>query len=331
MANFYMGVLPFAGIVLWLTSRRAYGHRFMVLGIMFAVMTLYDLGKYTRSLACSITPCPAFRCSGDRRIRSFSWARWEPSSQASAWITSFRRGEEISRASLVALGGIATFAFVAAIGMAIWLGKLQQSGADILIALGFVLATFAVVIAIRSDCAASPGGRRDGARCAHVRRFRLEHASQRFPPACPHREYDAMRLDETENDTILALKKHIVTDATRRDRVEIAGLGFHWPNLGLVHGFENTLGYNPLRLKHYSTATGAGDQVAASSSTISRRSSRPIARPSRTSWACASSPIGAPIAQVDSAPGANPLPLVARTKDAYIYENPDALPRVMVG
>ncbi len=31
MANFYMGVLPFAGIVLWLTSRRAYGHRFMVL------------------------------------------------------------------------------------------------------------------------------------------------------------------------------------------------------------------------------------------------------------------------------------------------------------
>jgi hypothetical protein len=145
----------------------------------------------------------------------------------------------------------------------------------------------------------------------------------------PIAEYDALRL-ETQNDTILELKKHIVEDGTRRDRVEIAGLGFHWPNLGLVHGLENTLGYNPLRLKHYATATGAGDQVAG----IEQHNFAPLFPSSRSPFANLMGlrfiAIGAPIAEVDPRIRSNPLPLVARTKDAYIYENPDALPRVMV-
>ncbi len=49
---------------------------------------------------------------------------------------------------------------------------------------------------------------------------------------------------------------------TRRDRIELAGLGFHWPNASLTHGLENTLGYNPVRLGLYSAATGAEDTVS---------------------------------------------------------------------
>ena len=50
-------------------------------------------------------------------------------------------------------------------------------------------------------------------------------------------------------------------DDTRRDRIELAGLGFHWPNASLTHRLENTLGYNPIRLALYSQATGAEDHV----------------------------------------------------------------------
>ena len=37
----------------------------------------------------------------------------------------------------------------------------------------------------------------------------------------------------------------------------MVGLGFHWPNAGMIHGLEHTLGYNPLRFAFYAKATGA--------------------------------------------------------------------------
>ena len=63
------------------------------------------------------------------------------------------------------------------------------------------------------------------------------------------------------NATIAILKSKVVADETRRDRIELAGLGFHWPNASLTHRLENTLGYNPVRLALYSEATGAEDHV----------------------------------------------------------------------
>ena len=53
---------------------------------------------------------------------------------------------------------------------------------------------------------------------------------------------------DTRNATIAILKSKVVADDTRRDRIELAGLGFHWPNASLTHRLENTLGYNPVRL-----------------------------------------------------------------------------------
>ena len=76
------------------------------------------------------------------------------------------------------------------------------------------------------------------------------------PPAI----YEVLEPD-TRNATIAILKSKVVADATRRDRIELAGLGFHWPNASLTHRLENTLGYNPVRLALYSEATGADDHV----------------------------------------------------------------------
>ncbi len=79
----------------------------------------------------------------------------------------------------------------------------------------------------------------------------------------PTAMYDALRPD-TANPTIARLKSELATPPTpdRRDRIELAGVDFHWPNASMTHRLDNTLGYNPLRLDAYSRATGAGDQVA---------------------------------------------------------------------
>jgi hypothetical protein len=72
-------------------------------------------------------------------------------------------------------------------------------------------------------------------------------------------------LDPQVREPLLeALKTRVEAAAsdTRIDRVELTGLGFHWPNASLVHRLHNVLGYNPVRLGLYSAATGAEDHVA---------------------------------------------------------------------
>ena len=57
-------------------------------------------------------------------------------------------------------------------------------------------------------------------------------------------------------------QEHVGTVSNGLDRVELTGLGFHWPNASLVHRLHNVLGYNPVRLGLYTAATGAEDHVA---------------------------------------------------------------------
>jgi hypothetical protein len=134
---------------------------------------------------------------------------------------------------------------------------------------------------------------------------------------------------DTRNATIAILKSKVVADATRRDRIELAGLGFHWPNASLTHSLENTLGYNPLRLALYSEATGAEDHVGLPD----QRKFSPLFPSYRSTLANLLGlrfiATGAPIETMDPRLKPGDLPLVARTTDGYIYENPDAFPRVL--
>ena len=137
--------------------------------------------------------------------------------------------------------------------------------------------------------------------------------------------YDVLEPD-TRNATIAILKSKVVADATRRDRIELAGLGFHWPNASLTHGLENTLGYNPVRLALYSAATGAEDHVGLPD----QRKFSPLFPSYRSTLANLLGlrfiATGAPIETIDARLKAGDLPLVARTTDGYIYENPRRLP-----
>jgi Bacterial membrane protein YfhO len=133
------------------------------------------------------------------------------------------------------------------------------------------------------------------------------------------------------NETVRLIKAQIRLGAKpdRRDRVEMVGLGFYWPNVGLVQGFDTTLGYNPLRIADFSKATGASDIVVGPKD----REFTPLFPSYRSLMAdmlglrliiC-----GIPIEKVDASLKPGDLIPIGRTKDGYVYENPRALPRAM--
>jgi hypothetical protein len=145
--------------------------------------------------------------------------------------------------------------------------------------------------------------------------------------ALPPSTYDVLE-PSTGNATIGILKSSVVENDRRRDRIELVGLGFHWPNASLTHGLENTLGYNPLRLALYSKAVGAEDHVGLPE----QRKFSPLFPSYRSTLAdllglrfIAS---GVPIEEIDHRLRAGDLTLITRTGDGYLYENPRAVDRV---
>ncbi len=141
--------------------------------------------------------------------------------------------------------------------------------------------------------------------------------------------YDVLR-PETQNETVATLKRLLAQPegSPRRDRVELLGMGFEWPNAGMVHGFDHTLGYNPLRLADFSDAVGTRDTIAGPD----QRKFTALFPSYRCRLAdylglrYIATPV--PIGQVDRTLRAGDLRFVAFTREGYIYENPRALPRV---
>jgi hypothetical protein len=148
--------------------------------------------------------------------------------------------------------------------------------------------------------------------------------------ALPPSTYEALEPG-TPNETVAILKRKTAEGRsdTRRDRVELAGLGFHWPNAGMTHRLENTLGYNPVRLGLYSRATGAGDTVGLPEdrkfSTLFPSYKSQLADLLGLRYIAT----GVPLQQIDPAAQESDFPLVAKTRDGFIYENPRALPRAV--
>jgi hypothetical protein len=160
--------------------------------------------------------------------------------------------------------------------------------------------------------------------------------------AYPAATFDALATD-THDPVIPFLQKKVAETRApdRRDRVELAGVGFHWPNAGMIHGLENTLGYNPLRFDFYAKATGAIDHAA-----LPEQKEFSALEPSYDSLLADMLGLrfivtGAPVETMDkkltpgrlteiarfpAIPGIPPAPGRAET---YVYENPRALPRVL--
>ncbi len=153
------------------------------------------------------------------------------------------------------------------------------------------------------------------------------HMSTGLPP----QNFEALRPD-TWDETVRLLKEELDAAAApdRRDRVELVGIGYHWPNLCMIQGCDHVLGHNPLRLKSFNDATNAYDTVA---NWKDRRFS-PLFPSYRSAFADLFGlrfiAVSVPVEKVDPSLKPGDLKLVARTRDAYVYENPHALPRVML-
>jgi hypothetical protein len=139
-------------------------------------------------------------------------------------------------------------------------------------------------------------------------------------------------LEPTSRSPTLALLKSKVkatTTETKRPRVELTGLGFHWPNASLTHRLDNVVGYNPVRPRRYAEAVGAGD----SSGNADQRAFPPLFPSYRSTMANLLGlryiATGIPIEQIDKRLSPGDLPLLAKTADGYVYENQAALPRVL--
>jgi hypothetical protein len=147
----------------------------------------------------------------------------------------------------------------------------------------------------------------------------------------PPTVYDALRVD-TKNETVALLKARLAAHAApdRRDRVELVGIAYPWPNISLIHDFDEVFGHNPLRLKTFAAATGVGDTVA----TPEQRTFSPLFPSYRSAFADLFGlrviATGVPVERIDSSLKPGDLTFIARTADAYVYENPRALPRAFL-
>jgi hypothetical protein len=148
--------------------------------------------------------------------------------------------------------------------------------------------------------------------------------------AMPPTQYEELRAD-TKNGTVAFLRAHLgrPANSTLRDRVELVGLGFEWPNIGLIHNFDHVLGYNPVRLGETVEAISASETVAEAR----QRVFTPLFPSYRSTMADLLGlryiAIDRPIETFDKKLRLGDLKLVSQTSDRYIYENPRALPRVI--
>lgn len=329
MADFYMGIVPIIGIVAWMTTRAAYARRVVLFPVLFCVMIAYALGRYTPVFPALYHLLPGadlFRRPADSLFLVGALGAL----LAGFGLNSILRGgpATLSKATKIVLAALFAAALAGGLGMAIWLGKLRMAIPEMGIAALTIGITFvALAYALRH------------ARSHPIRVAVVLAVCLTADLAWNIRPNDSTGLDpeiytalrpESTNDTLSILKSRIVKDEQRRDRVELAGLGFEWPNLALVHKLENTLGYNPLHMSAYSAATGAKDHVAGwdqrKFSALMPGYRSPLANLLGLRFIAT----GVPIEKIDPKLAANPLPLVARTSNGFIYENPDALPRVMI-
>ena len=328
MGDLYAGALPFVLLVgVGLLGARCLRREVLVFTLAALLLALYALGGQTGffSLAFRLPGVDLFRRPADATFPLCALASFI----AGYCLQSLRRdrgGRWIAWAPTVAVVLGLSFA----LGVTIEHGKIGQSWPALATAAFFLtLSSVTIEFVRRRPVAAYRTALLvvAGLLAWDLAISNAPNESTGLPPST----YDVLRPG-TANTTIVLLEKLLASEkrSDRRDRVELAAIDFQWPNASLVHGFEHDLGYNPIRLKLFEDVTHAEDQVAVPE----QRVFSPLFPSYRSSMADLFGlryvATGVPAEQIDHALHAGDLRLIARTPDAYVYENPNAFPRVFV-
>jgi hypothetical protein len=328
MGQLYIGAIPVILLILAALRGRLWAPEVRFFTIAAGVALLYALGWYTPVFRWLYELLPGV--SLYRRPADATFLIGALAAILAGYSTHRLFDEplaELNRRHVMFVLGLIATVFEIAIGLGWWLGRLSE--------LVLPLATAAISLAAGAGALAVARRRiplQPVLAAAVITAFMTADLAYNNGPngstALPPQTYDVLQ-PKTANATIALLKSKVVHTATRRDRIELAGLGFHWPNASLTHGLENTLGYNPIRLGLYSAATGAEDTV----SLPDQRKFSPLFPSYRSPLANLLGlrfiATGAPIDTIDRKLKTGDLPLVARTADGYVYENPAAMDRVL--
>ena len=333
MGQLYLGAIPALLILLGLGSGTLLRREIVFFTAALAVMTLYALGWYTPVFKLAHTFIPGvnlFRRPADAVFLIGFLAAILAGYTVHTLLTyaAHTTPARLTRGTLLA-AVIALAAFATAIVLAVSMDHVAMATNPLLIS----ATVFAIASAIIADAIWFNPIRPRLAAGLLIAFTVADLAYQNAPGSAtglPPSAYDVLD-PATKNETIAILKAKTAAhiSPTRRDRVELAGLGFAAPNASITHRLENTLGYNPVRLRLYSEATGAGD-------TVGRPEDRKFSPmfPSYKSQLAdllglAYIATSVPLQTLDPQAKLEDFPLAAKTADGFVYENPRALPRVL--
>jgi hypothetical protein len=330
MSQLYAGALPVLAILaLGIGRGLAWTREIRFFSLAGVVLIVYALGRYTPlyHLIFELPGVSAFRRPADATFLIGGviavLGGYLVHRVASGTTPPLRRGHWAFAVTLILA------CFLAAVIVAISAGHLRDALAPLAKAAAWTGAAALVLCAVRYLPARSSAF----AALMVAPLMAADLAANNGPnesTALPPARFDILDPD-TKNETILLLKRLLSAPlpSDRRDRVELLGVGFEWPNAPMIHGFDHTLGYNPLRLAEVSDATGARDYIAGPDQRVfsplfpSYRS--PLADMLGLRYIVSSVPIG----RVDANLKPGDLRFLARTLEGNVYENPRALPRVL--
>ncbi|MCW2284796.1 hypothetical protein M2323_002683 [Rhodoblastus acidophilus] len=324
MGELYFGALPVAALLVFGVGRGWVfrGPALFFFGALLA-MYVYAIGKYTPVFPAlfDVPGANLFRRPADATFQIGAFA---------AVLGGFCVSEFL-RASADARRARLGFALLGAVLLACVGVALAKGHAEALWAVGFALVCFALAFGGLFLARKMPGRPVLGLLLIGLPlTFDLSiNNAPNQSTALPPQTYDVLR-EATRNETILFLKAKLAENGgDRRDRVELAAIDFHWPNAGLTHGFDMDLGYNPIRLQTFIDVTRANDHVAVPEQRVFSPAFPSYKSPMANLFGLRWIATGVPAEQIDTTLKPGDLPLVKQTADAFIYENKDALPRVL--
>lgn len=324
----YVGAIPFLLIMTGLLSGQLWAREIRFFTIALMLVLLYALGWYTPAFRVMYALFPGVDLY--RRPADAVFLIGALFAVLAGYATHRLFVAPWIKPSHVAVAVVALLLVVAA-GAALFFGwrldRLPRVPQPMAIAAGIFAAAALLIAWARSRLALLPvlaGLVLAGFTATDLGFNNGNNGSSALPPA----HYDVLD-PASRNETIAWLKAHVRTDGTYRDRVELVGVGFHWPNASIPHQLENTLGYNPVRLGLYTKATGAEDHAALPDQRKFSHLMPSYRGPLSNLLGLRYIVAGAPIEKIDKHLLSDTLPLRQRTKDAWIYENPEALPRVL--
>ncbi|MCX7323953.1 MAG: hypothetical protein NTZ14_05845 [Hyphomicrobiales bacterium] len=332
MSVAYLGALPLLAILaVGIIRGRAWDPPVRAIAILTALALFYALGRYTPVFGTLFQLLPGvayYRRPADALFNVGALAAILAGYCVHVLVT--RPLPELRRWQWLAITATLVAAFAAAVWLALLLGRGWVAWSPLVSAVILFALSGTMLWFLRRAQLSAPLG----AALFVAALLAVDLSTSNGPSestGLPTAQYDVLRPD-TANPTVARIRTELARTAApdRRDRVELLGIDFHWPNVSMTHGFDHVLGYNPLRLGDYSRTTGAGDHIALPD----QRNFSPLFPGYRSLLA---DMLGlrfivsrVPVEEVDRTLPAGVLRQIGRTSDGYIYENSAALPRVLV-